>query len=226
MRHKVRVGIKYGTKKYIDFAKQNAGLPNAKVKTYLGHCCKNLVVVLNESIAYKFPLTEKKYHDAIKEKMFMDAFRKVSPVPLAQPEVLQYHGTDVLKYQFIKGKVITELSPKQTVAHAAKIGWQLGDFIYAIGMSDPRELKKLKPTQNAKPEFMFGWCHNDIGANFILNPDTMEIVGFIDWATARFCDFKPDFVRALRHLDHRGHGAVLIQAMMRYIDLYNSQEKK
>lgn len=225
LRHHVRVRIKFGMRQYIDFACHDSGLAAPRVRTFLGHCCKNLVVVLNDEIAYKFPLMPKKYHDAVKEKLFIDAFRKYSPVPLAKPAVLKYNGTDVLKYQFIPGKIITELSPRETAPHAEKIGRQLGEFIYAISRTNPRALAEYKTTPDAKPGFMYGWYHNDIGANFIVDPKTMNIVGFIDWAAANFCDFKHDFARAFRHLDHRGHGAIIIHAMLRYGELYNQNAK-
>ena len=104
VRHRVRVRAQFDIKSYVDFAVRDAGLVRPTVRTYQGHNgMKKIIVVLNNTVAYKFPLVDARADSPRREKMFADAFRNVSPVRLPKMELLQFRGMDVLKYEFITG---------------------------------------------------------------------------------------------------------------------------
>ena len=62
--------------------------------------------------------------------------------------------------------------------------------------------------------------HNDIGQNFILNPETFDIVGFIDWETAVFDSFKVGLYIADHHWDKFGYRGIGIDILSAYSELY------
>lgn len=226
VRHRIRVRAHFDIKSYVDFAVRDAGLHNPTVRTYQGHNgMKKIIVVLNNTVAYKFPLVAARADSPRREKMFADAFRNVSPVRLPKMELLQFRGMDVLKYEFITGETLGTMRPRDVRRHADKIASQLAAFIYQIGTSDPAELKSLRP-RGAKPSFMYGWYHGDIGGNFIVNPKTGDIVAFIDWETAGFCDWTNDIVAAYRFMSKRGFGDVMMRAVLEYGHLYAAGQVK
>ena len=73
---------------------------------------------------------------------------------------------------------------------------------------------------------MYGWFHNDIGQNFILNPETYDIVGFIDWEAADFCSFKFGLYCADHHWDKFGYRGFLVDVMDTYTRLYFDKNKQ
>ena len=87
LRHRVRTPPNYDTGEYIDFARRDAGRPNARVRTYSGHGgMKKIIVVLDDEVAYKFPLVAAKKDTPQREKMFADAFREISPITIPKME--------------------------------------------------------------------------------------------------------------------------------------------
>lgn len=224
MRHRVRTRLTYDIGKYIDFAKNDAGRPNARVRTYSGHGgMKKIIVVLDDEIAYKFPLVPAKYDTPKREKMFADAFRDVSPVHIPKMEIVQFNGVDVLKYEFLTGKTLVDMDAETIKRHSDKIAKQLAAFMFEIGRSDPKSIRKLKP-RGAKPEMFVGWYHNDIGGNFVVNPATGDIVAFIDWESAEWTSMHKDLMRARRFLDKRDCGDLIMKTVFEYIALYQAKD--
>lgn len=221
MRHRVRTRLNYDIQKYIDFARRHAGRANARVRTYSGHGgMKKIIVVLDNKIAYKFPLVAAKADTPRREKMFADAFRGVSPVHIPEMEILRFEGMDVLKYEFLPGKTLAEMDAKTIARHEDKIASQLAAFIFSIGRSDPAAIRHLKPADAGAPGMFYGWYHNDIGGNFVVNPETGDIVAFIDWESAAYCDMHADLMRARRFLDKKGMGGLIMKTVFEYIRLY------
>lgn len=69
LRHRVRTRLNYDIGEYIDFARRDAGRPNARVRTYSGHGgMKKIIVVLDDEVAYKFPLVAAKKRHAAARK--------------------------------------------------------------------------------------------------------------------------------------------------------------
>ena len=152
LRHRLRMRLTFNIKPYIKFAKSDAKMPNAHVDIYQGHGgMKKIIVVLDKTVAYKFPLVPARYNSPKTEKMFTDAFHKISPIYLPKMDVIPMHidgkTIDVLKYEFVAGTPIGKLSPDTLQKHASKIASQLGKFLFAISQSDPREIAHLKPSK-------------------------------------------------------------------------------
>lgn len=222
IRHRVRTRLNFNISQYIDFAKRDAGRPNAKVRTYSGHGgMKKIVVVLDDEIGYKFPLVAARADSPRREKMFSDAFRDISPVYIPKMEIIQFNGMDALKYDFRPGKTLGDMDRETILKHEDKIARQLAAFLFEIGRSDPESIRHLKPA-DAKPGMFYGWYHGDIGGNFVVNPDTGDIVAFIDWESATFCNMHPDLTQTLRFLNKRGAGSLIMKAVFEYIRLYQS----
>jgi len=220
LRHRVRTRLNYNISQYIDFARRDAGRPNADVRTYSGHGgMKKIIVVLDDEIGYKFPLVASRADTPRKEKMFADAFRDISPVRIPKMEIKRFNGMDVLKYEFFPGKTLAELDTETILRHEDKIASQLAAFIFEIGRSDPASIRHLKPA-GAVAGMFYGWYHGDIGGNFIINPETGDIETFIDWESAAFCDMHPDLMAALRFLNKRGAGSLIMKTVFEYIRLY------
>lgn len=222
IRHRVRTRLNYNINQYIDFARRDAGRPNARVRTYSGHGgMKKIIVVLDDEIGYKFPLVAAKADTPRREKMFADAFREISPVRIPKMELRRFNGMDALKYEFFPGKTLADLDTETILRHEDKIAAQLAAFLFEIGRSDPEAIRHLKPA-GAKPGMFYGWCHNDIGGNFAINPDTGDIVTFIDWESAAFCDMHTDLMAALKFLNKRGAGSLIMKTVFEYIRLYQA----
>jgi len=224
MRHRLRLRMNFNIAPYIDFARRDAGRPNAHIRTYQGHGGqKKVIIVLDNKIAYKFPLVAERAGGPRHEKMFADAFRDISPIHIPEMEILQFRGMDVLKYEFLSGKTLADLDTETILKHEDKIAAQLAEFLFKIGISDPESIRHLKP-KNAVPGMFYGWAHNDIGGNFIINPETGDIISFIDWESACFCDMHADLMRTLKFLNDRGAGSLIMKTVFKYIELY--QEMK
>lgn len=225
LRHRVRTRMSYDINKYIDFARRDAGRPNGRVRTYSGHGgMKKIIVVVDNEIGYKFPLVAARAGSPRREKMFADAFRDISPVHIPNMEILQFDGMDALKYDFLPGKTLADLDTATILRHEDKIAKQLAAFLFAVGRSDPESIRHLRPA-DAVPGMFYGWYHGDIGGNFVVNPDTGDIVAFIDWEDASFCDMHPDLMAALNFLNKRGAGSVIMKTVFEYIRLYQQAQE-
>lgn len=226
LRHRIRTRLTYNIQQYIDFARNDAGRPNASVQTFSGHGgMKKIIVVLDNEIGYKFPLVAARADTPRREKMFADAFRDVSPVHIPEMEILRFNNMDVLKYGFSSGKTLADLDTQTILRHSDKIAKQLANFIFFIGQSDPKSLRHLKP-KNAVHEMFYGWYHGDIGGNFVVDPETGNISAFIDWENASFCDMRDDLMAAHKFLSKRGAGDLIIKTIFEYIRLYQGKNKK
>ena len=98
--------------------------------------------------------------------------------------------------------------------------------MYVIGNSDPVDLRDLKPTPNAKSEYLYGWFHGDIWQNFMLDPKTFDITYFIDWEDTAFQSFMPGMCVATRTWEKRGYAYMGITVLSEYSKLYFQKKKK
>ena len=134
MRHRIRLYMNVDVKKYVEFARRDAGLPNARVKIFQGHGGqKKMIVVLDNRVAYKFVLDPSRADGPRREKMFTDAFRDISPIPLPKMTVLNFNGFDVLKYDFVAGKTVANMDAKTLRKFTPIIAHQLAEFMFAVG---------------------------------------------------------------------------------------------
>ena len=228
-RSKVRTILRYPSSRgYIkwvrNWAKKNAGGVK-KLKVAFGVGCKNLVVILNDEHVFKFALTTNGAAAAIREKRIMDAFRKITPIPMPEMELIDWRGITIRRQDFMKGKLLGDFEPSYVLKNRTKIATQLANFLHVIGTADPKEIADLKPKNAKKSGYLYGWFHNDIGQNFMMD-DQLNIIGFIDWENTEFCDWKTTLYGAERHWDKNGYRGLMVDVMSEYSKMFYAGSKK
>ena len=219
-RDMVRVRLRYDTRRYVKFVREYFGNSKIPLKTCVGYGCCNLIVLAGSQYAFKFPLHDDGAVRALRELRITTALRKYTTLKIPEMEIIKWNNIAVRKYEFFPGVTLNELSPRVVMKNRHHIASQIALFLYHIGTADPAEIRDLKPKKTAKPDFLHGWFHNDIGGNFILNPDTFDIVGFIDWEVADFCSFLPGLYMADRHWDKYGYHGMAVDVLSQYAKLY------
>ena len=109
------------------------------------------------------------------------------------------------------------------MSHRKKIASQLAQFMFEIGRTDPASIREFKKQKNAKPGYMYGWFHNDIGQNFLMD-DELNIIGFIDWDAVDFCDFKPSMYMAERFWNKNGYRGLMTDVLYEYSKIYYQKQ--
>lgn len=224
----VRIKIKYH--KYLrdckKFALAHSGGGRHKIRIMVGERGHNLVLIVDKLYAFKFPLHYNGHDKALREYRIVDAFAKISPIKIPKMELFQWGDITVRRYEYISGKLIKQISPKIVLENRDKIASQLANFIFTISISDPESIRDLKPQPDISPAFMYGWCHNDIPENFIVNPHTLDIEYFIDWEDTQFCDFKMAEFYAKRNWDRYGFQGLAEMIEQKYTQLYKKYSKQ
>lgn len=202
----------------IRFIRKNLNKPLHKIKTFIGYQARNLLISVNDEYIFKFPLRRDNSRElTIREKRIVDAFIQISPVPIPHVEILEHRGTLVRKYKFIRGTGLRQIPAELLNKNLNKLAKQIARFMFEISISDPAEIRDLKPNKNAKPGYMYGWTQGDIYDNFLVDIKTMKIIAFIDWEDCEFRDFSN-----LLHPDRRN----LMPAVKREYDkLYTRHTK-
>ena len=226
LRDKVRTMIRFPqTREYLRYVRHFAkNTKHPKIKSMVGYGCKNFVVILNDRHVFKFPLMTDGKDVAFREKRIVDAFYGVSPIKIPLMKIISYKNIYVRKYEFAKGSLLTDVSPKIIVKHQQHIATQIANFLYVIGKSDPIEIRDLKPKPNAVPGFLYGWFQNDIWQNFMLDTKTFDITFFIDWENTAFGDFRPSLYVSAHNWDKFGYRGLIINVLAEYSKLYFSKK--
>ncbi|MBR6685746.1 MAG: hypothetical protein IKL37_05830 [Alphaproteobacteria bacterium] len=204
-----------------DWAKKNCGGVR-KLSLEFGVGCHNLVVLLNDEHVFKFPLVNRP-NPGPREMRITDALRSVSPIHFPEMEIIEWNGILVRRYEFIHGKLLCDFDASYINANREKLVQQLAQFMYTVGRADPAEIRDLKPSPDSVPGFMYGWFHNDIGQNFIMD-DELNIVGFIDSEKAAFCDFRKSLYSASHFWDKNGYQSLMVDLIAAYSQLYYSNK--
>jgi len=190
-RKKVRVVLNSNVVEYIKFIRKNIKTKIVKVKTFVGYQARSLIIGVNNEWIFKFPLRRDNSNElALREKRIVDALAPLSPVHIPPVEILRYRGNIVRKYEYVRGATMRQLPPDVVLQHRDKIASQIARFIFEIARADPAEIRDLKPSPDMQPGFMVGWSQGDICDNFMLDPETLDVVTFIDWEDAKFFDFS------------------------------------
>ena len=205
-----------------DWAEKNDGGVR-KISYELGVGCRNLVVLLNGAHVFKFPLRETAVEKTKREVRIVNALERVSPIRIPKTELIPYKDIIIRHQEFITGKLICDFDADFIIANREKIAKQLAVFMYKIGQYDAPEIRDLKPDVNAVPGFMYGWFHNDIGQNFLMDNE-LNIVGFIDWEGAEFCDFMRGILLADRHWNKIGVRGLGVVVVTEYAKLFYSAD--
>jgi len=227
LRDKVRTMIRFPqTHEYVRFVRRFArNMKQRKIRTVVGYGCKNFIVILNNKHVFKFPLLNDGRAIADREKRIVDAFYKVSPIKIPLMKIIPYKNIVVRKYEFARGKLLTDVPPKIICQHGPYIAKQIAEFLYIIGKSDPVEIRDLKPNPKEKPGFMYGWFQDDIWQNFMLD-ENFDITFFIDWENTAFEDFTPSLRIASHNWDKFGYRGIIVDLMREYSKLYFQNKKK
>ncbi len=193
-RKKMRVVLNSDMLGYIRFIQKHTGLRLRKIKTFIGYRARNLLISVNDKYIFKFPLRRVDSNElAIREKRIVDALAPLSPIYIPPVTVLKYGDKLVRQYDFIQGAQLRKLSVDFVLKNMDVFVKPVARMLYEIACADPAEIRDLKPTPDAMPGYLYGWCQGDIADNFLINPETMEIVAFIDWEDCAFGDFSDLF---------------------------------
>ncbi len=191
-RKKVRVILNSDIAAEIKFIRHDLGGSKIrKLKTFIGYQARSLLISVNDKYIYKFPLRRANYRElAMREKRVTDAFAEISPVHIPRVEILDFNGELVRKYEFVRGATMRQLNPTDVLRHKTKIARQVAKFLHTVAITDPVEIRDLKPTPDMTPGKFCGWTQGDIADNFMLNPETFDVIAFIDWEDCYFGDFE------------------------------------
>lgn len=218
-RKALRMELNYPIRKWVKFAKKFGKTPKPKVRYTYGFRCINFVVTIDDKFVFKFPLIGDGWDLSRREQAITDALRPISPIKIPEMEILDFNGMAVRKYECIKGIGFHSLSRAVQNQYADKIAKQLAKFLYVVGCADPKAIRNLKNKKSDRPSIMHGWNQNDLWDNFIINPQTFDVVGLIDWEDAGFNDFYDCFVRGTRN------NVVKAALLREYMKLYLHGQK-
>ena len=219
-RGKVRVMLRYNTGAFVRFVRDYFNDPKLPVKTCVGFGCCNFIVIVGGRYAFKFPLRDDGAERALRELRITTALRKCTTFRIPEMEIIKWNGIAVRKYEFFPGVTLSEVPMRVLKAKRYHLAHQIALFLYQVGVADPVAIRDLKPKMTDKPGFLYGWFHNDIGGNFILNPETLDIVGFIDWETAVFGGFELGLYSADVFWNKCGCRGMMVDVMAHYAKLY------
>ena len=223
----VRIKIKY--REYLrdckKFALSHVDGKKHRIRIDVGARSHNLILLVGNVAAFKFPLHENGYEKATREKRIVDTFSKISPIKIPKLEVLQWGDITVRKYEFADGVLLKKIKPQIVMQYRNKISTQLAEFIFAIGNTDPVELRDLKLDPYDKPTYMHGWFHNDIAENFTVDPQTLDIKYFIDWEDTIFYDFTLGFMHTRNSWEKSGFVGLIDDVIDKYTALYKKSRK-
>lgn len=192
LRRKIRVILNSDVKGCIRFIKHDLHRKKlGHVKFFVGYRARSLLISVNDEFIYKFPLRRSDSNElALREKRIVDTLSKVSSIYVPGVELLKLNEKIVRKYKYTRGCTLSQMETDDVINHIDILAPKIAKFIYDIGCADPEEIRDLKPSPNMKPGYRIGWYKGDIADNFIVNTETFDVVAFIDWEDARFCDFS------------------------------------
>ena len=139
------------------------------------------------------------------EKRITDAIAPIVPVAVPRIDVCNVGGYVVYATEFIPGRIMLDLPMKKIMAHRQEIAKTLGRIIYALFNAELPGLSDLRPQKQTTD---IGLVHGDMCSNILVNPDTMEITGIIDWEWAHFGSLWDEF-----------HGIYRVRKKMRLTDI-------
>ncbi len=122
------------------------------------------------------------------EKRITDAVAHILPVMVPHIELRNIDGYLVYRANMIPGRVLVDMPLTQIMKNRDKIAAQITEIIWAMFNADYPELADMRIAGDE-----IGLVHGDMCSNIIVNPDTMDIVGIIDWEYAGFNNIKHEF---------------------------------
>ncbi len=171
----------------------------------------------------KFHLRDNSIDKFSREKRITDAIARVLPVRVPHIELVQLGDYLVYKSEFIPGRVLVDIPLETIREHREKIGNQLGQIIYTLFNARLTALRDMRP-KNAGADC--GMVHGDMCSNIIVNPETMDVVGIIDWEYAGFNSLRAEFFGLFRVRRKMRLTDIAPQAMWEYYRLRDEDTKK
>ncbi|MCQ2599698.1 MAG: phosphotransferase [Alphaproteobacteria bacterium] len=197
-RKQVRAYLNSDIWRYKRFIRHDLGVALYNVHIKYGYGTKNIIILVNNKWAYKFPVGNMNINAlANRELRIVKAMKAISPIHIPDMQIVDMGGVCVRKYEYIAGKTFGELKRNEILENWDNFSDKIAEFMYVIAKSAPDEIADLVP-DNAKPRaIMNGWCHTDICGNFIVDSNTMQIISVIDWEDFKYGDFSKIFTSSL-----------------------------
>ena len=190
-RKHLRVLLNSPIASYMRFIRKNTGEPLRKVKTFIGYQARNLLISVNDKYIFKFPLRRSDSRElTLREERVVSALSPFSPIYVPPVRVFTHRGQLVRRYEYINGCQLRQMPVAVALANIDTLAQQVAEFMYVIGRADPSDIRDLKPSPDAQPDYMYGWTQGDITDNFLVDMETMRVVAVIDWEDCRFGDFS------------------------------------
>ena len=123
----------------------------------------------------------------IKEKRITDAMAQYATLAIPQIEIFEIDDFRFYRYNFIPGRNLNTFPLRDIIANKKLWAYQIAEFIYAIHNARPVDISDLQRGDGD------GWNHHDICNNILVNPQTMKIVGIIDWEYAGWGPLETEF---------------------------------
>lgn len=200
-RKKWRVVLNSPVLSYLRFIRRDLGMRPRHIHLMVGFRAKNLLIAVNDTYIYKFPLRNPNYKSlAQREVRITTALGPVSPIHIPDVRLLTHGDILVRRYEWIRGMGIRQLPPDDAARLRPQLIHQIAQFVYSIGIADPVEIRDLKPAADATPARGYGWYHWDVFDNFLIDPITGNITAMIDWEDCKFGNFAAEITRN-RHRD-------------------------
>ncbi len=213
-RKRVRVVLNSSMMDSVRFIRKNLGVPVHKIKTFVGYQARSLLISVNDTHIFKFPLRRANSRElTMREKRIVGALAPISPIYIPSVDVFAHRGELIRRYEYIRGTQLRQMPLDIALANIDVMAKQIAEFIYTIGASDPESIRDLKPAPDAKPGYMYGWTQGDICDNFMVDMKTMKVIAFIDWEDCVFGDFSTLFIG-----DKRSPNRELMTAIKREYD--------
>jgi hypothetical protein len=186
----------------------------------------SLAFIVNDTVfkVRKFHLHDNSEKKFKYEKMITDAVAPVLPVQVPHIELIQAGEYLFYKTKFIPGRVLLDLPFKKVIQNNQKIGAQLGHIMYTLFNTEFPELKSIKPKNSNKNDC--GLTHGDMCSNIIVNPETMDVVGIIDWEYASYASLMREFFGIFRVRRKMRQTDIAAFAMKTYWDLAHAKKAK
>lgn len=158
------------------------------------------------------------------EKMITDAIAPVLPVQVPQIELIWAGEYLFYKTKFIQGRVLLNMPLKKIIKNNHKIGTQIGHIMYTLFNTDFKKLQSIQPADANKNDC--GLTHGDMCSNIIVNPETMDVVGIIDWEYAGYSSLMREFFGLFRVRRKMRLTDIAPIAMKTYWNLMHAQKPK
>lgn len=226
-RKKLRVVLNSPMFEYIRFIRRDTGLRAPRLRTFVGYQARSLIIGVNNRWVYKFPLRRENYRElAVREQRIVRALRPAMSIPTPDVKLIKYGDKIVRKYAFVGGATLRSAPQKLIMENLDVLAAQVARFLYDVACADPVEIRDLKPTPDAAPGYMRGWCQGDICDNFMIDLKTMKVTAFIDWEDASFCDMSRMFGHDKRSPAREFMAAVRVAYDRIWADAHGDTPKK